>query len=774
MYIRLPYYRKEVRIMDYCSQILRYDQPADDWNKALPVGNGRIGAMVFGMPLQERIQLNEDSIWSGGFRERNNPSALPNLQKVRELLFDEKIPEAESIVLDAFCGTPPNQRHYMPLGDMTVIHYKDSEAEFKYRSLDLETAVCTCEYSINDCDFKREVFVSQPDQVMVLHIAASKPDGINVRISLDGRDDYFDSNSPVGENNLLFYGGCGSEDGINFAAYVKVLNKGGKVYPYGNYIVCEGCGEITILLGAQTSFRHNDYKGQAIYDVDCAAEKSYEQLKAKHIKDYQSYYKRCEISLEDNSGGASSLTTDKRLENIRGGGSDNKLMELYFNFGRYLMISGSREGTLPLNLQGIWNQDMWPAWGSKYTVNINTEMNYWPAEVCNLSELHTPLFDHIERMRPNGRVTAKKMYNCRGFVCHHNTDIWGDTAPQDLWMPATQWPMGAAWLCLHIWEHYKFTLDKDFLAEKYQTIREAAEFFTDFLIKDNKGRLVTCPSVSPENTYITEKGSQGALCIGPSMDSQILYELFTAVIESAQILQRDEAFAGKLSSMREKLPKPEIGKYGQIKEWAEDYDEAEPGHRHISQLFALHPGDIISVRKAPQLAEAARATLERRLSHGGGHTGWSRAWIINHWARLLDGEKLYENIIALLSNSTSTNMFDMHPPFQIDGNFGATAGICESLLQSENNEILLLPALPKAWKSGSFRGLMARGGFEVSCRWENGEMQSAVIRSLKGEKCRVVAEEKYKIYCNETAVSAEYSDGAYTFETECGALYCVK
>ena len=713
-----------------------FKRPAEDWNVALPVGNGRIGGMCFGKPLCEKIQLNEDSVWSGGPRKRNNASALPNLEKVRQLLREEKIAEAEKIVSEAFCGTPVNERHYMPLGDLAINHYKEDTCEYTRRSLDLENAVCETRYSINGVNYIRRVICSEPAQVMAVCIEADKPASVSVKVSIDGRDDYFDDNSPVNDTDILFCGGCGSENGIDFAAYIRVKGEGGTVGRWGSSIVTEDCDRVTIILGAQTSFRVTDYKKAAELDVITAAEKSFEELLKGHTEDYKSYFDRSSITLEDTAD--SSLPTDERLAAVKSGAVDNGLITLYFDFGRYLMIAGSREGTLPLNLQGIWNKDMWPAWGSRFTVNINTEMNYWCAEPCGLGDLHMPLFDHIERMRPNGRETAREMYGCGGFVCHHNTDIWGDTAPQDIWIPGTQWVTGAAWLCTHIWEHWLFTRDKDFLAEKYETMKEAAGFFVDFLIDDGRGRLVTAPSVSPENTYITESGTKGSVCIGPSMDSQIIYQLFTAVIEAGEILGTDEAFREKLRTMRERLPKPETGKYGQIKEWALDYDEAEPGHRHISQLYALYPADMISVRHTPELAKAARATIERRLANGGGHTGWSRAWIINHWARLHDGVKVKENIAALLAYSTSDNLFDMHPPFQIDGNFGAAAGIAESLMQSCNGEIQLLPALSPDWKNGSFRGLHARGGYTVDLDWQDSRPVRCTVTPLNDGVCRVV------------------------------------
>ncbi|MBQ8107446.1 MAG: glycoside hydrolase family 95 protein [Ruminococcus sp.] len=758
----------------FSNKTIWFDQPTEDWNTALPVGNGRIGAMVFGQPLCERLQLNEDSVWSGGYRKRNNISALGELEKVRQLLREERIPEAEAIVNEAFCGTPVNQRHYMPLGDMSIEHTGVSECEYGFRSLDVENAVCVTEYTADGVSFRREVICSNPAQVLAVRISASQKGKVDLKIGMDGRDDYFDDNSPVSDTDILYYGGCGSEDGINFAAFVRVIGVGGKVRAYGSKIVTTGCDEVVILLGAQTSYRTQDYKNAAVLDVEEAASKSFEELMEEHIKDHRSYFDRAAIELEDNSDGGSQLPTNERLAQIRQGKKDNLLSQLYFDFGRYLMIAGSREGTLPLNLQGIWNKDMWPAWGCRFTININTEMNYWPAEICNLSELHTPLFDHIERMRPNGRITAKEMYNAQGFVCHHNTDIWGDTAPQDLWIPGTQWPMGAAWLCTHIWQHYLFTLDKDFLAQKYETLKEASRFFTDFLMENDLGQLVTSPSVSPENTYITSSGTKGSVCMGPSMDSQIIYELFTSVIEGSRILDIDKAYREKLIAMRDKLPKPEIGKYGQIKEWAVDYDEAEPGHRHISQLFALYPSDMISVRKTPELADAARATIERRLSYGGGHTGWSRAWIINHWARLFDGEKVEENIRALLDHSTSDNLFDMHPPFQIDGNFGAAAGMAEALLNSTGGELVLLPALCPSWDKGSFKALRARGGFTVSCRWENSKAISCEISADVDNTCRLVmpgGASFAEVKCHDKAVSCERIGDTLVFEAAAGRTY---
>ncbi len=751
--------------MDKLSELLWYKQPAANWDEALPVGNGRIGGMIFGRPADELIQLNEDSIWSGGFRDRNNPKAFDNLEKIRTAIREGRTTDAENICCDAFYGTNENQRHYQPLGDLHIWQSGTENYSDYRRYLDLSYGICSTQWENDGVIYSRDIFVSKPDEVMVIHFTASEKGKISFVSVIDGKDDNYDKNEAYDDHTILFT----MSDGIPYAAAISVSAKGGKAFTDANRIKVENADDVIMTLACQTSYRTGDYEKLAINQAKTALRKDYfSKLWKRHVNDYSELYNRCKIILSDNSEGDAELPTNERLQKIRDGKSDNKLVEMYFNFSRYLMIAGSREGTLPLNLQGIWNKDMWPAWGGKYTININTEMNYWAAEIQNLPECHGVLFDHIERMRENGRVTARKMYHCGGAVCHHNTDIWGDTAPQDKWLPGTLWPMGLAWLCTHIYEHYLFTGDKDFLAEKYDTLREAAEFFVDYLIEDEKGRLVTSPSVSPENTYITKDGAKGTICQGPSMDSQILHFLFTAVIESSEILDEDRNFAEMLRQLRDKLPQPEIGKYGQIMEWAEDYDEAEPGHRHISQLFALYPYNLITKRHTPELADAAKATLIRRLTHGGGHTGWSRAWIINMWARLHEGKLVGENIAALLAHSTNINMFDMHPPFQIDGNFGGGAGIAEAVIQSHSGEICVLPAIPEEWDSGRVHGIVCRGGFVVDFAWADGKVTEMYVHSKCGNKCSIVGSVKIEgaAYYEETGVTS--------FATEIGKVYEVK
>ncbi len=423
------------------------------------------------------------------------------------------------------------------------------------------------------------------------------------------------------------------------------------------------------------------------------------------------------------------VPTNERLMRVSDGSIDSSLVALYYQYGRYLLISSSRQdSSLPANLQGIWNNNVFAPWGSRYTININTEMNYWIAEQCNLSECHEPLFRLIDLLKNNGRILARQMYDCRGFVAHHNTNIWGDASPQDSWPTSTYWPMGAAWLCLHLWDRYDYTQDKVFLAKAYPTMKEACEFFLDFLVKDKHGRLVTCPSLSPENIYRTADGYQTAICAGPTMDNSILRALFGKTEEAANILGLDSDFKQELIDTRNQLPELKISQNGTIMEWPDEYEEIEIGHRHISHLFALYPAEEITVDNTPKLADAARKTLDRRLSYGGGHTGWSCAWIINMWARLWDAENAHKYVQMILANSTYPNLFDAHPPFQIDGNFGATAGITEMLLQSYKGVLHLLPALPSEWKKGYIRGIKARGNYEIDIEWEQGQLVKAVIK----------------------------------------------
>ncbi|EPS29908.1 putative alpha-1,2-L-fucosidase [Penicillium oxalicum 114-2] len=707
---------------------LWYTEPASDWNEALPIGNGRLGAMVYGRTDHELLALNEDSVWYGGPQRRTPRDSLKYLPELRQAIRDENHQEAERIARLAFFANPISQRHYEPLGTlfMDFGHSFDRVSDY-HRQLDLENASVSVSYKYGEATYHREAIASYPDNVLAVRVCGPQDAEYVLRLTrfseLEFETNEYLDELKVSSNSIAMRVTPGGKDSNAACCIVHVrTDPDGSVTSIGNNLIVKA-SESLIYIAAQTKFRCEDPEQGALDDLAIALTHDTHRLWDRHIKDYQSLYNRMSLRLWSDSP---DLATDKKLATSR----DPGLITTYHNYSRYLLISSSRAGVkaLPANLQGIWNPSFHPAWGSKFTINVNLQMNYWSSNIWNLSECELPLFDLLERMAESGKETARVMYGCRGWAAHSCTDIWADTDPVDRWMPATIWPLGGAWLSYHIWEHYLFTQDLEFLARMFPILRGSVEFILDFLIKDASGKyLVTNPSVSPENSFFDLNGQKGVLCEGSTVDIQIIDALLRAFESSVEILGSSDPLVPRARDARDQLPPMKISENGYLQEWAIDYGEVEPGHRHTSHLWALYPGNAIHPVRTPDLAQACKTVLARRAENGGGHTGWSRAWLINLHARLLEANEAERHLDLLLSRSTLPNLLDSHPPFQIDGNFGGGAGIIEMLIQSpEPGAIRLLPACPQGWK-GSLRGVRARGGAELAFSWEGGVILSLTI-----------------------------------------------
>lgn len=748
---------------------LWYDKPAIEWEEALPIGNGRLGAMIFGDATKEHLQINEDTIWTGKPHDYAHKGAHKYLKEIRDLLTAGKQKEAEELATEEFMGVPVRQEAYQPFCDLFLnfTGINPEQVESYHRNLDLNDAISYVSFVHDGVKYEREYLASHPDQGIFVSCKADQPGMINFNLSLGSAHEDI---TVVATDAGLVLQGQVETDGIKFEGRAQIITDGGKVASVtqdGQAIlqVTNANAATIIFVGASSFINYQDISADPGERCDKyvagLVNRNYEQVKTDHIQDYQALFRTVTFDLEAN---LSDKPTDLRIKDFSYQSDDLKLVVLHYQYGRYLMIAGSRPGTTALNLQGIWNDKLNPPWGGKYTCNINIPMNYWPAEPGNLSICHQPLFDLLKVVYETGQVVAKEHYNSRGWVLHHNTDIWGGTAPVNFSNHGI-WPTGGAWLTGHLWQHYLYHEDLDFLKEYYPIIRDAALFFVDNLVEDEAtGWLISTPSNSPEI---------GGLVAGPTMDHQIIRELFNNCIEASELVGQDAELRSELKDLVGRIAPNQVGQHGQLQEWLTDLDDPSSKHRHVSHLWGLHPGKEISPHLDPKINAAAKQSLEFRGDHG---TGWSMAWKINFWARFEDGDRSYKLLTDLISEGTYPNLFDAHPPFQIDGNFGAAAGVMEMLLQCHLDNIALLPSLPSSWSKGSIQGLLAIGGFEVDISWENCKLTFAKVISKLGKECRVRYQEPIVVYDsnNQLVPTQDLGNNIYAFATTSGAEYTIK